>query len=48
MVEGNQSGQAEKLIRQETGIKFADHIRRYDGRPFYVEDLTKWLKEENK
>ena len=44
MVEGNQSGQAEKLIRQETGIKFADHIRRYDGRPFYVEDLAEWLK----
>lgn len=40
MVEGNGSGQAEKLIRQETGITFDHHIRRYDGRPFYVEDLA--------
>jgi len=48
MVEGNQSGQAEKLIRQETGLVMADHIRRYDGRPFYAEDLHQWLKEKSK
>lgn len=39
MVEGNQSGQAERLIRQASGITFSDHIRRFDGRPFYSEDL---------
>lgn len=44
MVEGNQSGQGAKLIRQETGFEFADHIRRFDGRPFYVEDLMEYLK----
>ncbi len=43
MVEGNGSGQAEKLIRQETGLTFNHHIRRYDGRPFYVEDITELL-----
>lgn len=46
MVEGNQSGQAERLIRQETGIEMIDRIHRYDGRPFYVEDLRAWLKGE--
>lgn len=45
IVEGNASGQAEKLIRQETGINFSDRIHRYDGRPFYVEDLIEYLKK---
>ena len=45
MVEGNQSGQGERLINQETEFVFTDRIHRYDGRPFYVEDLQKWLKE---
>jgi 2-oxoglutarate/2-oxoacid ferredoxin oxidoreductase subunit alpha len=48
MVEGNQSGQCQKLIKQETGIEMADHVRRYDGRPFYTEDLEKWLKKKEK
>lgn len=43
MVEGNYTGQAEQLVRQETGIQFADHIRRYDGRPFYSEDIIEWV-----
>ncbi len=47
MVEGNQSGQTEKLIRRETGITMHDHIRRYDGRPFYVEDLLKYLSNND-
>lgn len=45
MVEANSSGQVERLIRQETGLTFADHIRRYDGRPFYSEDLLDYLKK---
>jgi 2-oxoglutarate ferredoxin oxidoreductase subunit alpha len=43
MVEGNANGQAENWIRQCTGIQMDDHLRRYDGRPFYVEDLLKYL-----
>ena len=39
MVEGNATGQMGQLIRQETGITFTRHIRRYDGRPFYAEDI---------
>ncbi len=48
MIEGNQSGQGERLIKQETEISFADKIHRYDGRPFYVEDLQSWLKGNKK
>ena len=44
MIEGNQSGQGERLIKQETNIVFSDRIHRYDGRPFYVADLQIWLK----
>ncbi len=43
IIEGNQTGQAEKLIRQETGITFDSYIRKYDGRPFYIEDLVDWI-----
>jgi 2-oxoglutarate ferredoxin oxidoreductase subunit alpha len=45
MVEGNSIGQAEQLIRQETGIVMHDYLRRYDGRPFYVEDILAWLEK---
>ena len=48
MIEGNQSGQGERLVNQETNIEFADRIHRYDGRPFYVEDLQKWLEGNKK
>lgn len=48
MIEGNQSGQGERLIRQETGITFEKRLRRYDGRPFYVEELREWVKKQNK
>lgn len=44
MVEGNINGQLEMLIRQETGIKVHHSIRRYDGRPFYAEELIDELE----
>ncbi len=47
MVEGNASGQAEKLIRQETGFEFKQSLRRYDGRPFYVNQVLAELKQMN-
>ena len=48
MVEGNQSGQGERLISQETEVVFTDRIHRYDGRPFYAEDLQSWLEKNSK
>lgn len=44
-VEGNATGQLEQLIRQETGIQIHHHIRRYDGRPFYPEEIITELEE---
>lgn len=42
MVEGNATSQAERLIRQSTGLEFSERINRYDGRPFYPEDLVSY------
>ncbi len=46
MVEGNVSGQGESWIRQHTGVEMDDHIRVYDGRPFYAEDLLTIVKNK--
>ncbi len=46
MVEGNSNAQGAGLIRQNTGIEMDDKILRYDGRPFYTEDLIAYLKQE--
>lgn len=45
MIEGNYTGQCEQLIRQETGLTFSERIRRYDGRPFYSEDIIEWMQK---
>lgn len=42
-LEGNATGQLAKLIRQETGIKIGSFLK-YDGRPFYPEEIIKKLK----
>jgi len=44
MIEGNLSGQGQALIREKTGLDIPESIRRYDGRPFYAEDIIAWLK----
>lgn len=43
-VEGNKLGQLESLIREQTGIEMAASLRRYDGRPFYPEDIVTWIR----
>ncbi|MGD9129194.1 MAG: 2-oxoacid:acceptor oxidoreductase subunit alpha [Candidatus Woesebacteria bacterium] len=48
MIEGNVTGQAEQLIRQETDIKFDDNLRRYDGRPFCWEEIVDYVVEKSK
>jgi 2-oxoglutarate ferredoxin oxidoreductase subunit alpha len=45
VVEGNKQGQLARLIAQETGMIINDHIRRYDGRPFYAEDIASEVKK---
>jgi 2-oxoglutarate ferredoxin oxidoreductase subunit alpha len=45
VVEGNQTGQLEQLIRQETGIVADRHIRRFDGRPFFAEEVLQEIQQ---
>jgi 2-oxoglutarate ferredoxin oxidoreductase subunit alpha len=45
MVEGNVTGQMEQLVRQETGIQFHEHIRRFDGRPFYAQEIIEEVNQ---
>lgn len=40
LIEGNHNGQLGQVIRQETGIKIDDRILKYDGRPFFVNELS--------
>jgi len=43
LIEGNLHGQLGKLIEQETGKKFKGKLLKYDGRPFYLEDVTNYI-----
>jgi len=40
LVEGNYNGQLGMLLKGETGIGIADQILKYDGRPFFLNELT--------
>lgn len=42
-IECNSTGQLNKLISQETGLMIKDQITKYDGRPFYPEEIMEKL-----
>lgn len=44
MVEGNSEGQMALLIREQTGISMDDLLLKYDGRPFYPEEIFEKLR----
>ncbi|MEO0081339.1 MAG: 2-oxoacid:acceptor oxidoreductase subunit alpha [candidate division WOR-3 bacterium] len=44
-VENNWSGQLAKLITQETGLRICGSARKYDGRPFLVEEVEQGIME---
>jgi len=46
MVEGNANAQAANWIRQQTCIEMDDTLLRYDGRPFYAEDLIEYATKK--
>jgi 2-oxoglutarate ferredoxin oxidoreductase subunit alpha len=48
IVEANQQGQLAKLIAQETGVIIDNRINRYDGRPFYAEDILNFITDHFK
>lgn len=45
VIEGNKTGQLEGLIAEQTGITCAHRLRKYDGRPFYPEEIVAAVKE---
>jgi len=46
MIEGNVSGQMQGIIRQETGILIEDTLFKYDGRPFWPEEIVEYVKSK--
>jgi 2-oxoglutarate/2-oxoacid ferredoxin oxidoreductase subunit alpha len=40
IIEQNATSQFARLVKTETGYAFTDHVNRYDGRPFMIEELT--------
>lgn len=43
LIEGNYQGQLGNLIEAKTGLKFKGRLLKYDGRPFYLNDLEKFI-----
>ncbi|MEI7498586.1 MAG: 2-oxoacid:acceptor oxidoreductase subunit alpha [Candidatus Falkowbacteria bacterium] len=43
LIENNSNGQLGELIRQESGIEIKDKVLKYDGRPFFVEELVQHI-----
>ena len=44
LIESNQTGELGKLIKEETGYEFKEKLLKFDGRPFFVEDILDFLK----
>lgn len=45
VIEGNKTGQFEGLIREHTGLSVGGHLRKYDGRPFYPEEIVHYVRK---
>ena len=45
LVENNKTGQLGDLIRQETGFEIKNRFLKYDGRPFFREEIIKEIKK---
>ncbi|QQG41030.1 MAG: 2-oxoacid:acceptor oxidoreductase subunit alpha [Candidatus Levyibacteriota bacterium] len=44
VIEGNKTGQFESVVREKTGFVFSNHFRKYDGRPFYPEEIVEKVR----
>lgn len=44
VIEGNKTGQFEALIKEHTGLSMTQNFRKYDGRPFYPEEIVEKVK----
>jgi 2-oxoglutarate ferredoxin oxidoreductase subunit alpha len=44
LVENNSTGQFGKLLQMETGISIDEKVLKYDGRPFYPEEIVEYVR----
>jgi 2-oxoglutarate ferredoxin oxidoreductase subunit alpha len=44
-VENNQTGELNKLIKQETGLNIEEKLLKYNGRPLFIEDILDFLNK---
>jgi len=47
LIENNYLGQLGELITSKTGYKFENKLLKYDGRPFFIEDILNYLNLGN-
>lgn len=47
LIEGNYQGQLGNLIEGKTGLKFKGHLLKWDGRPFFLEDVIKYVHKNS-
>lgn len=45
LIEANQTGQLGSLITDKCGYQFKEKFLKYDGRPFFVEDILDYLEQ---
>jgi len=46
LIENNREGQLGNLIRQQTGFAIDEQILKYDGRPFFPEEIVDYINKE--
>jgi 2-oxoglutarate ferredoxin oxidoreductase subunit alpha len=47
LIENNAFGQLGALLTQGTGYRFDHRLLKYDGRPFFVEDIIEYLEQQS-
>lgn len=45
LIENNQTGQLGKLIKEKCGYEFKEKLLKYDGRPFFADDILDYLNK---
>lgn len=45
LIEGNHEGQFGNMLENKAGVRFKGRLLKYDGRPFFVEDVENFIKK---
>ena len=45
LVEGNHEGQLGNLLKQKIGVEFHSKLLKWNGRPFYIEDILEFVEK---